>query len=476
MPSAALTGQRLYIGGRWCDGARTREVHDRWTGDAFATVAVAAPDDARATVDAAEAAMRQSFPVSERSRVLAATARLVEERAEEFAQAITAETGKPIANARGEVARACETLRYAAEEARRLPGETVPLDAVPAGEGTFAMTVPEPRGIVAAITPFNFPLNLLLHKVAPAIAAGCAVVLKPSDSAVVVAGLVTRAFVDAGLPSGRLNLVTGRPTDTVDIWLADPRVKVVTFTGSSPVGWGIKARSPEKLHVLELGSNTAMVVTDDADLDRAADAAVLAALANAGQACISLQRLYVTPGVAGALLDRLQERFGAIAAGDPRDPETVVGPLITDRATRALHEAIRAAAAGGARILAGGDVVDGVLQPTLLAEVDPSDGLVCDEAFGPVLSVLVVEDVDAAIAAVNSSEYALNTAIYTSDLATALNFSRRVEAGSVLVNMPPSFRADHMPYGGVKGSGQGTEGVRYAIHELVHQKLVVLRP
>jgi len=470
-----LTEQQLYIAGSWCAGARTREVRDRWTGDLLATVAVAGADDARAAVDAADAAMRQPFPVAERSRVLAATAQLVQERGEELAQSMTAETGKPISNARGEVARACETLRYAAEEARRLPGETVPLDASPAGEGTIALTIPEPRGIVAAITPFNFPLNLLLHKVAPAIAAGCAVVLKPSDSAVLVAGLVTRAFADAGLPAGRLNLVTGRPAQTVDVWLEDPRVKVVTFTGSSPVGWGLKARSPEKLHILELGSNTALVVTDDADLDRAADAAVLAALSNSGQACISLQRLYVTPGAADGLLARLEERFATIVAGDPHDARTVVGPMITEQATQSLHGAIVAAAATGARILAGGQVVDGVLQPTLLAGVDPTDELVCHEAFGPVLSVLVVDDLDAAIAAVNSSEYALNTAIYTADLATALEFSRRAEAGAALVNMPPSFRADHMPYGGVKGSGQGTEGVRYAIHELVHLKLVVLK-
>jgi len=476
MPSEVLAEQKLYIGGQWHDGAGTREVHDRWTGEVLTTVSVAGPEEARAAVDAAHAAMSRAFPVAARSRVLATAAELVSERAEEFALAITAETGKPIAASRGEVARGCETLRYASEEARRLPGETVPLDAIPAGEGTFAMTISEPRGIVAAITPFNFPLNLLLHKVAPAIAAGCSVVLKPSDRAVVVAGLVTRTFVDAGLPPGRLNLVTGRPADTVDEWLADPRVQVVTFTGSSPVGWSIKARSPEKLHILELGSNTAMVVTDDADLDRAADAAVTAALANSGQACISLQRLYATPGAAQGLLDRVRERFAAVVTGDPRDPETVVGPMISEQATRTLHEAILSAAAGGARVLAGGEVVDGVLQPTLLADVDPLDGLVCDEAFGPVLSLLVVDDLDAAIEAVNASEYALNTAIYTSDLATAMEFSRRAEAGTVLVNMPPSFRADHMPYGGVKGSGQGTEGVKYAIHELTHQKLVVLRP
>jgi acyl-CoA reductase-like NAD-dependent aldehyde dehydrogenase len=471
----SLRTQNLYIDGEWTKAAGERLVYDRWSGDELARVASGSPGDATAAVDAAERAMKVGLSVPERSRILAKTVERIRARAEEFAQAITSETGKPITAARGEVGRALETLGWAAEETRRLPGETVALDAIESGAGTLAMTVPEPRGIVAAITPFNFPLNLVLHKIAPALAAGCAVVLKPSDKAVLVAGLLVEAFIEAGIPAGWLNLVTGSPAEIVEPWLADPRVAVVTFTGSSAVGWAIKARSPEKLHVLELGSNTAMVVTDAADLDRAAADAVVAALSNSGQACVSLQRLYVTRGVAEEFLVKLTALFGAAKFGDPRRDDTVVGPLITPHAAQALKSSIERAVAGGARLLAGGDLVDGVLEPTLLAEVKATDSLVCEEAFGPIASVLVVDDLDQAIAGVNSSDYALNTAIYTSDLSEAMAFAKRAEAGSVLVNMPPSYRADHMPYGGVKGSGQGTEGVKYAIHELVHHKLVVLK-
>ncbi|GGL97820.1 aldehyde dehydrogenase family protein [Nakamurella endophytica] len=471
-----MRDQLLYLDGRWTPGAGTVPVTDRWTGVPLGTVAVGSAEHARQAVDAAEKALAAGLAVPQRSAVLAATAASVRERAESFAQSITAETGKPITAARGEVARAVETLTWAAEEAKRLVGEAVALDAIPSGAGTLAVTVPEPRGIVAAITPFNFPLNLVLHKVAPALAAGCPVLLKPSEKSVLVAGLLVEAFEAAGLPGGWLNLVTGPPADVAEVWFDDPRVAVVTFTGSSRVGWDIKARSPRKFHVLELGSNTAMVVTDDADLARAADDALVAALTNAGQACVSLQRIYVTEGVAEQFLAALAERFAATPSGDPRRETTVVGPMITPAATQQLKSSIDRAVAAGARLLAGGDVVDGVLQPTLLAEPASGDPLVLQEAFGPIASVLVVPDLNSAIEAVNASDYALNTAIHTSDLGSAMEYARRAEAGTVLVNMPPSYRADHMPYGGVKGSGQGVEGVRYAIHELLHHKLVVLKP
>ncbi|WP_344919949.1 aldehyde dehydrogenase family protein [Streptosporangium oxazolinicum] len=474
--SVVSRDQSLYIDGAWVEGAGSRPVRDRWTGERIGTVAEGRGEHAVRAVDAAERAMARGLPVPERARVLATAARLVEERGEEFARSITAETGKPITAARGEVGRAVQTLGWAAEETRRLTGETVPLDAVESGAGTIALTVPEARGIAAAVTPFNFPLNLVLHKVAPALAAGCAVVLKPSDKAVLVAGLLVEVFAEAGLPAGWLNLVTGTPADVVEPWIDDPRVAVISFTGSSRVGWDLKARSPRKLHVLELGSNTAMVVTGNADLERAAADAVTSALANSGQACVSLQRVYVTRGVADRFVTLLGEAFGAVRYGDPRDDATVVGPLVTTEATEGLKRSIDAAVAGGARLLAGGEVVGGVLEPTLLAEVDPDSALVCEEAFGPVASVLVVDDLDEAIRGVNSSAYALNSSIYTGDLGEAMEYAARAQAGSVLVNMPPSYRADHMPYGGVKDSGQGTEGVRYAVHELLHHKLVVLKP
>jgi acyl-CoA reductase-like NAD-dependent aldehyde dehydrogenase len=471
-----MSEQLLYIDGAWIPGASTEPVLDRWTGERIGSVAVATAEHAVAAVDAAARAMAEPLGIPARARILAAAARRIGERSEEFAALISTETGKPITAARGEVGRAVETLTWAAEETRRISGETVALDAVEAGAGTIALTIAEPRGIAAAITPFNFPLNLVLHKVAPALAAGCAVVLKPSNKAVLVAGLLVEVFAEAGLPAGWLNLVTGPAGEIADAWIDDDRVAVITFTGSSRVGWDLKARSPRKLHVLELGSNTAMVVTDDADLERAADDAVTAALSNSGQACVSLQRLYVTRGVADDFTRLLAERFSAVRVGDPSDAGTLVGPMITVDATAKLAGVIDTAVSGGARVLTGGSVVDGVLQPTLVTDVADTDPLVQEEAFGPVASVIVVDDLDAAIRGVNGSDYGLNTSIYTSDLASAMAYAARAESGSVLVNMPPSFRADHMPYGGVKGSGQGTEGVKYAIEELLHHKLVVLKP
>nr|WP_246402046.1 aldehyde dehydrogenase family protein [Jiangella mangrovi] len=467
----------MYLDGSWVPGDGVQEVRDRWTGAVLGTVAVGGAVHARLAVDAACGALGRPFDVPARSRVLTAVAAAVADRAEEFADAIVAETGKPVTAARGEVGRAVETLTWAAEEAKRLTGEVVALDAVEAGAGTLAFTVAEPRGVVAAITPFNFPLNLVLHKVAPALAAGNAVVLKPSDKAVLVAGLLVAAFADAGLPVGRLNLVTGPPAEIVDAWIDDPRVAVLTFTGSSRVGWELKARSPRKRHVLELGSTTAMVVRADADLPRAAADAVTAALSNSGQACVSLQRVYVERAVVSEFVEELATRMGAVASGDPRLPSTMVGPLITAEATSRLVGTIEAAVADGARVVTGGTVsADGVLAPTLLVDVDDKSRIVCEEAFGPVVSVIEVDSLADALARVNGSDDGLNTSIYTGDLASALTYARSAEAGSVLVNMPPSFRADHMPYGGVKDSGQGTEGVRYAIEELLHHKLVVLKP
>ncbi|MGO1266214.1 MAG: aldehyde dehydrogenase family protein, partial [Microbacterium gubbeenense] len=359
-------------------------------------------------------------------------------------------------------------------EAKRLPGEVVPMDAASVGDGMVGFTIPQPRGIVAAITPFNFPVNLVAHKIGPAIAAGCPVLLKPSDRTKVTAGLLTEAFIAAGLQPGFLNLVTGRPRDVVDPWQDDVRVAVITFTGSSRVGWELKRASPEKMHILELGSNTAMVVAADADLERAADATVSAALANSGQACVSLQRVYVESAAAERFLERVERKFEDVSTGDPNLPATVVGPLVADAEVERISSWIAQARAGGARVIVGGTVSGAVLAPTLIADVDAADKIVCEEVFGPVVSVVTVPDIDAAIAAVNDSKYGLNTSIFTSNLETSLRYARRAESGSVLVNVPPSFRADHMPYGGVKSSGQGREGVKYAVAELVEQKLVIL--
>ncbi|HIY65072.1 MAG TPA: aldehyde dehydrogenase family protein [Candidatus Agrococcus pullicola] len=466
--------QKLYIGGEWVPSDVADTVTNRWGGEPFATVHRGRREHAVAAVDAAEVALERRLPPYERARILEAAAEYIAAHVEDFAQAVTAEIGKPITASRGEVRRAVGTLRFAAEEARRLPAEVVPMDAAEIGDGLIGFTIPQPRGIVAAITPFNFPVNLVAHKIGPAIAAGCPVLLKPSDKTKVTAGMLTEAFIAAGLPAGFLNLVTGRPADVVTAWQEDERVAVITFTGSSRVGWGLKQSSPQKLHVLELGSNTAMAVAADADLERAADATVSAALANSGQACVSLQRVYVEQTVAEEFLERVREKFTDVPTGDPNLPQTIVGPLVADSEVDRIKMWIDQAQASGARVLAGGTVAGSVLAPTLIADANAKDTIVCEEVFGPVVSVVTVPDLDAMIAAVNDSKYGLNTSIFTSDIATALRYGREVQSGSVLVNVPPSFRADHMPYGGVKSSGQGREGVKYAVEELVEQKLIIL--
>jgi acyl-CoA reductase-like NAD-dependent aldehyde dehydrogenase len=328
---------------------------------------------------------------------------------------------------------------------------------------------------VGAITPFNFPLNLVCHKIGPALAAGCPVVLKPSEKARLTAARLAEILVEAGVPAGHLNVVTGDPAQIVTQLQDDPRVAVLTFTGSSRVGWGIKAASPRKRHILELGSTTAIVVLDDADVDAAAQAAFESALTNSGQACISAQRVFATPGIYPTLLERLTTRFDAAVAGDPRDAATLVGPLITDKDVERIRGWIDAAVASGARVLSGGTADGSVLRPTLLADAPPDALVLCAEVFGPVLTVVAVDDADAAVAAVNSADFGLNAAVFTASLDAALSLGRRIESGTVLVNVTPSFRADEMPYGGVKDSGQGREGVPYAVAELTEQKLLVLR-
>jgi acyl-CoA reductase-like NAD-dependent aldehyde dehydrogenase len=470
-----MRDQQLFLDGVWVDGVDTFEVRDPYDQTLVGRVAVASPEQASEAVAAAKTAMLGVWPAAERADLLLKTSRLVAERAAEFAEQIRAEAGKPISAARLEVSRAVATLRIAGEEARRLPSETVQFDEI-GGVAPFGFTTPKPFGVVAAITPFNFPLNLVLHKVAPALAAGCAVVLKPSERTPLTAGLLAETMVEAGLPAGWLNLVTGRPAEIVPAWNDHPDVAVITFTGSAQVGWELKSASPRKRHILELGSNTAMVVAADADLKRAVDAVVTGGYTFSGQACVSVQRIYVEQPAAEEFTDLLAAAVEQLPVGDTKDPATVVGPVISDQARERLVSWIEEAVDGGARVATGGTLQGNCLRPTVLAEVPASARVVCEEVFGPVVSIRAVASVSEGIEEVNSARYGLNTAIFTTDLASALQFAREAEAGSVLVNITPSFRADHMPYGGVKDSGQGREGVKYAIAELLDQRLVVLAP
>ena len=471
-----MRDQQLFLNGRWVPGVDTFEVRDPFDQSLVGTVAVASPEQAAEAVSAARAAMLLDWPAASRADVLLKTSQLVAERSADFAEVLRAEAGKPITAALVEVTRAVGTLRIASEEARRLPSETVQFDEVSPGVTPLGFTIPKPFGVVAAITPFNFPLNLVLHKVAPALAAGCAVVLKPSERTPLSAGLLAETLAEAGLPAGWLNVVTGRPQEIVPIWNDHPDVAVITFTGSAEVGWKLKAASPRKRHVLELGSNTAMVVAADADLKRAVNAVVAGGYTFSGQACVSVQRVYVEEPVADEFTAMLAAAVANLPVGDTKDPATVVGPVISEQARERLVAWIDEAVQGGARIATGGTMEGACLRPTVLADVPATARVVSEEVFGPVASIRTVKSVTEGIDEVNSARYGLNTAIFTSDLASALQFAREAEAGSVLVNITPAFRADHMPYWGVKDSGQGREGVKYAIAELLDQRLVVLAP
>ena len=468
--------QALLIDGRWVAGIDTFEVHDPYDQSLVGTAAVASPEQAAEAATAARAAMSRDWPAAARADLLLRASQLVADRSAQFAELLRAEAGKPISAALAEVSRASTTLRIASEEARRLPSETVQFDEVSPGVTPLGFTLPKPFGVVAAITPFNFPLNLVLHKVAPAIAAGCSVVLKPSERTPLTAGLLAEALIEVGLPDGWLNVITGRPEEIVPIWNDHRDIAVLTFTGSAQVGWKLKAASPRKRHVLELGSNTAMVVAADADLPRAVNAVAIGGYTFSGQACVSVQRVYVDEAVAAEFTALLAAAVEKLPVGDTRDPATVVGPLISDHARDRLMSWIDEAGQGGARIVTGGTLQGSCLRPTVLENVPAAARVMCEEVFGPVASIRTVKSVTEGIDEVNSARYGLNTAIFTRDLSSALTYAQEAEAGSVLINITPSYRADHMPYGGVKDSGQGREGVKYAIAELLDQRLVVLAP
>ncbi|MGH3641531.1 MAG: aldehyde dehydrogenase family protein [Mycobacterium sp.] len=471
---SAAREQQLYIDGHWVVGEGSIAVTSPWDDSIVGHTSAATADQVTLAIASASAALARGLAPHQRAAVLRATAALLRERSEEFAQSISREAGKPIQLARVEAARGAEVFDYAADEARSMPAEAVPVDGSAPGAGHVAFTIPQPLGVIAAITPFNFPLNTVAHKVAPAIAAGCAVVLKPSEKTPFTAGLLAELMTEAGLPSGFLNVVTGDPATVVSVLTGDDRVAAITFTGSSRIGWQLKAASPKKHHTMELGSATAMYVAADADVSAAVAAAAKSAFGFAGQVCLSLQRLYVEAPVFDAVVAGLARAADAMIAGNPADEATEIGPLITPAATERVLEWLGDAQRAGATVRAGGATDGPVLRPTVVTGVAPSARLVCSEVFGPVVSVLPVDGVEQALEQINAVPYGLNASVFTSNVATAMRFSRGVESGQAIVNDAPNFRTENMPYGGVKDSGQGREGIPYAVREFTHHKLVVL--
>ena len=466
----------LLVGGEWLETGAWVDVRSPYDGALVGRVAKGGAAEARRAVDAAERAMREPLPAHRRAEILVRVAAALGRRADEAARLIAAEAGKPLKAARVEVARAMSTYTMSAVEARKLAGEVVPMDGSQAGEGKLAFTLRVPAGVVGAISPFNFPLNLVAHKIAPALAAGCAVVLKPASQTPLSALLLAELETEAGLPPGWLNVVVGPSAEIGDVLVEDERVRVITFTGSGAVGWKLAERAPRKRVNLELGNATPVIVGPDADVDGAAARVAANAFSFAGQSCISVQRVYVHRDVYEAFKTRLLPRVEALVLGDPGDEETDVGPLISAGERDRVLAWVREAVAGGATVLTGGELEGELLRPTVV-ERPPADArLACEEAFGPVCTLEPYDDLADAIARANGTRYGLQAGIFTGSLATALRASRELEFGGVTVNEAPTFRADQMPYGGVKDSGNTREGPAWAVRELTEERLVVIQP
>jgi acyl-CoA reductase-like NAD-dependent aldehyde dehydrogenase len=416
--------------------------------------------------------MREPLPAHKRAEILVRVAAGLGRRADEAARQISAEAGKPLKAARVEVARAMSTYTMSAVEARRLAGEMVPMDASQAGEGKLAFTLRRPVGIVAAISPFNFPLNLVAHKLAPALAAGCAVVLKPASATPLSALLLAELEAEAGLPPGWLTVLVGPSSELGDVLVEDERVKAISFTGSGAVGWELKERAPKKRVALELGNATPVLVGADADLETAASKLAGNAFSFAGQSCISVQRIYVEESAYDDFLARFLPKVEALKVGDPADEETDVGPVINADAKQRILDWI---GRSGGEILTGGDTTDdGLIRPTVIAKPRADAEVSCDEVFGPVCTIQPYALLDEAIAAANSTRYGLQAGIFTASLDDALRAAQKLDFGGVTINEAPTFRADQMPYGGTKDSGNTREGPHYAVRELTEERLVVI--
>jgi acyl-CoA reductase-like NAD-dependent aldehyde dehydrogenase len=454
------------------------EVRSPFDGSIVGTVAKGTEQHLDQAVAIAAALHRAGpLPAHERAAVLDRAARLLAERVEEFATVISAEAAKPIKTARVEAARAVDTVSFSAAVARTLGGELIPLDASSAGEGKVGWVKRVPIGVVAGISPFNFPLNLVCHKVAPAIAAGCPVVLKPASATPLSALKLAELLIDeCGLPPGWLNVVPCAGS-TANHLVEHPDVAMITFTGSPPVGWGIRARAATKKVGLELGNNAPVVIEPDGDWATAAAKIKVAGFSHAGQSCISTQRVYVHEDVAEEFTTALVKEVEALVVGDPADDSTDVSALIDAGETERVKAWIEEAEVGGAKVAAGGELTgDGILRPTVLTGVTDDMKVCALEVFGPVVAVATYTDYEDALARANDSRYGLQAGVFTKDLGKALQAADTLDFGGVLINEVPTWRADHMPYGGLRDSGNTREGPPYAVREMTEQRLIVMQP
>ena len=429
-----------------------------------------------AAVSAALTAMRDPLPAFRRAEILEAAACRIEARHEELARSIASEAAKPLKSARVEAARAVGTFKFAAVEARTLTGDMIAMDGNDAGIGKLGFTIRVPIGVIGAISPFNFPLNLVAHKIAPAIAAGCGVVLKPASQTPLTALLLAEILIDeCGLPPGWLNVVTGGGATVGQAIVDHDDIAMISFTGSPEVGWDIRSRAPKKKVALELGNNAPVIVEHDADLELAASKIVAGGFGYSGQTCISVQRVYAHERICDALVELIIDKVTSLIVGDPLDEKTDVSALINQSECDRISGWIDEAVAGGAKIACGGTGSGGVLEPTVLTGVLPDMQVCKGEIFGPVIGIAAYSTLDDAIALSNDSRYGLQAAIFTRDLAAAMRAAHALEFGGVTVNEMPTFRTDQMPYGGVRDSGNTREGPHYSVREMTEERMIVIQ-
>ena len=456
--------------------SQVSEVHSPYDGALVGSVPACTTDDLdRAVAVALERHRAGALPAYQRAEILDRAAQLLGERTEEFARSITAESAKPIATSTVEAQRAVDTIRFSAAMARTFTGEMIPLDASSAGVGKLGFTKRVPIGVVAAISPFNFPLNLVCHKIAPAVAVGCPVVLKPASATPLTALRIVRLFEEAGLPPGWINVVTcgGKVANHL---VEHPDVAMITFTGSPEVGWGIRARAARKRVSLELGNNAPVIIEADGDWEAAAAKIAVGGYSFAGQSCISVQRVYAHRSIHEGVVAALAERVAALRVGDPMDPDTAVSALINPGETDRVEAWIGQAADAGATVAVGGTRAEhGVLVPTLLDGVTPDMEVSRTEVFGPVVGVAAYDTFDQAVDLANDSRYGLQAGVFTSNMSTALAAADRLDFGGVLINEVPTWRADQQPYGGVRDSGNTREGPPFAVQEMTERRMVVIQ-
>ncbi len=470
----------FWVGGKWQKSGHKEEIRNPYNGEVVGVLHTATKDHLAAAIESTEKAFLESrnLPRYRRAEILSNIAAQIRQRKDEMTRLIVSEAGKPWQYAAGEVDRAISTFAIASEEAKRLSGEAIPMDWTPAGEGYWGVSKRFPVGPIAAISPFNFPINLVAHKVAPCLAAGCTMILKPPPQApltsLLLGEIIESALSSAKAPEGMVNILPC-PVDVAEAMVTDERIKMLSFTGSAKVGWYLKSRAGKKRVLLELGGNAGAIVHDDADLDWASQRLAVGAFAYAGQVCISVQRIYVQELVYDRFLARFLEAVKGLKVGDPMDPKTVVGPLIDKASADRVKSWIEEAKGKGAKVLMGGGRKENIIEPTVISNVTPDMKVNCEEVFGPVVTVSSYFDFHEAVQAVNGSVYGLQAGVFTKDTKRVMDAFQNLEVGGVIANDYPTFRVDHMPYGGMKDSGLGREGVKYAMEAMTEIKLLVMR-